>query len=122
MTLMDQNKNLGDLLIESLQEAVAYESGKISARTRVRTTTARQARVDEPPVYDGGRVRALRNRLKLSQPLFAAALGVSDRTVEAWEQGKRVPDGATRRLLEIAEEHPDALMAKVHRDDEARHL
>jgi hypothetical protein len=41
------------------------------------------------------------------QDVFAAALGVSPSTVRAWEQGDRIPEGASRRLLQIAEEHPE---------------
>ena len=111
---MDQRDNFGDLLIESLQDAVAFKRGQLKARTRVVETTARDASVDKPPVYDSERVRAVRTKLALSQCVFAAALAVSERTVEAWEQGKRVPEGATCRLLELAEDHPEVLMAKVH--------
>ncbi|CAA9567620.1 MAG: hypothetical protein AVDCRST_MAG88-2035 [uncultured Thermomicrobiales bacterium] len=56
----------------------------------------------------------MRARLGVSQPFFAAALNVSPGTVKAWERGARTPDGPTRRLLEIAEEHPEAFLAKVH--------
>ena len=51
--------------------------------------------------------------MALSQPVFAAALNVSPETIRAWEQGKRTPDGATLRLLEVAEHHPDVLLASV---------
>ncbi|MDN5850741.1 MAG: helix-turn-helix domain-containing protein [Nitrococcus sp.] len=46
----------------------------------------------------------------LSQAQFAAALGVSRRTVEQWEQGRRKPSGAARTLLKIAERHPEVLI------------
>lgn len=51
-------------------------------------------------------------RLKsgLSQAEFAAALGVSKRTLEQWEQGRRQPSGAARRLLRIAELHPEVFL------------
>lgn len=110
---METDKSLEDLLIEGLQEALAFERGEIKATARVRVT-GRTARVDAPPAYTAERVRAVREKLRVSQPIFAAALGVSERTVEAWEQGKRVPDGAARRLLEVVEEHPDTLLEKVH--------
>ncbi|HET6534943.1 MAG TPA: helix-turn-helix domain-containing protein [Sphingomicrobium sp.] len=55
--------------------------------------------------------RIVRARLKsgLSQSEFAAALGVSKRTLEQWEQGRRKPSGAARTLLKIAERHPELL-------------
>ena len=53
-----------------------------------------------------------RVRLKsgLSQADFAAVLGVSKRTLEQWEQGRREPSGAARTLLRIAERHPEVLI------------
>lgn len=46
----------------------------------------------------------------LSQTEFAAALGVSKRTLEQWEQGRRKPSGAAKQLLKIAERHPEVLL------------
>lgn len=53
-----------------------------------------------------------RVRLKsgLSQSQFAAALGVSKRTLEQWEQGRREPSGAARTLLRIADRHPEVFL------------
>ena len=50
-----------------------------------------------------------RHRAKLSQAQFAALLGVSKRTLQEWEQGRRQPTGAARTLLKIAEIHPEVL-------------
>ena len=54
----------------------------------------------------------VRVRLKsgLSQAQFAAALGVSKRTLEQWEQGRRKPSGAAKQLLKIADRHPEVLI------------
>jgi putative transcriptional regulator len=54
---------------------------------------------------------AARARLKsgLSQAQFAALLGVSRRTLEQWEQGRREPSGAARTLIRIAEARPEVL-------------
>ena len=54
----------------------------------------------------------VRVRLKsgLSQAKFATALGVSKRTLEQWEQGRRKPSGAAKQLLKIAERHPEVLV------------
>jgi putative transcriptional regulator len=54
----------------------------------------------------------VRVRLKsgLSQAEFASALGVSKRTLEQWEQGRRKPSGAAKQLLKIAERHPEVLV------------
>ncbi len=50
-----------------------------------------------------------RMRSGLSQQKFADVLGVSRRTLEAWEQGRRKPSGAARSLLTIARKRPEVL-------------
>ena len=50
---------------------------------------------------------AIRERLGVSQEKFAMILGVSKRTVENWEQGRRHPTGAARSLLRIVEADPE---------------
>ncbi len=52
---------------------------------------------------------AARQRAGLSQSQFAALLGVSVRTLQGWEQGKRQPSGAARTLFKVAERHPEVL-------------
>ncbi len=52
-----------------------------------------------------------RNRVGLSQSEFAKLLGVSVRTVQDWEQGRRDPSGAARTLLRIAAQNPEAVKA-----------
>lgn len=55
-------------------------------------------------------VVGIRLKSGLSQAQFAAALGVSKRTLEQWEQGRREPSGAAQTLLKIAERHPEVLL------------
>jgi putative transcriptional regulator len=45
----------------------------------------------------------------LTQAQFAALLGVSKRTLEQWEQGRREPSGAAKTLIRMAELHPEVL-------------
>ncbi len=121
----------GAALLGGLQEAVAYEHGELPLRTRtwqqddhgwalardeVSTPPVRAGQVSPPPRYDSVRIRAIRAKLQMSQRLFASALNVSDRTVQAWERGARQPDGSALRLLEIADEHPDVLTATIVMD------
>ena len=56
-------------------------------------------------------VQEIRDRLGLSQSAFAALLGVSTRTLQDWEQGRRQPTGAARALLRVADRHPEALLS-----------
>ena len=55
-------------------------------------------------------VRSIRNKTGLSQAKFATLLGVSVRTLQDWEQERRVPSGAAKTLLLIADKNPDALV------------
>ena len=55
-------------------------------------------------------VQSIREKTGLSQSRFAQLLGVSLRTLQEWEQGRRVPSGAARTLLLIAEKNPQALL------------
>jgi putative transcriptional regulator len=109
-------KTLGARIVGGLEEAVAFERGLLpGVRVRRVPLTARTARVRPAPAYDAPRIVALRARLRLSQPVFAQALNVSADTVRAWEQGKRRPDGAALRLLQVAERHPQAIVEHVRR-------
>jgi len=50
-----------------------------------------------------------RMQLEMSQQEFAAMLGISVRTLQDWEQGRREPSGAARALLKIAARHPEVV-------------
>ena len=52
---------------------------------------------------------AARQRAELSQARFAALLGVSVRTLQEWEQGRRQPSGAAKTLLKVTERYPEIL-------------
>ena len=55
-------------------------------------------------------VASIRERTGLSQARFAQLLGVSVRTLQDWEQGRRAPSGAARTLLIVASKNPRALL------------
>lgn len=82
---------------------------------------ARSRVVIEPaePV-DADRIRQLRDRLRLSQTEFASALNVSPSSVEAWEQRQGTPDGASARMLEIAERDPARFLSLIQRPNRER--
>lgn len=50
----------------------------------------------------------------LTQAQFAALMGVSVRTLQGWEQGRREPTGAAKTLLRVARAHPEVLRELAH--------
>ncbi len=109
-----KTKRIGAQIVEAMREAVEIHQGRAEPAARhLVALDARTSLAEAPPAYDRVAVSRIRAKMALSQPVFASALNVSSETVRAWEQGKRVPDGAAVRLLQVAEEHPAWLRKKV---------
>jgi len=60
-------------------------------------------------VVEAPDVKKIRANYQLSQNEFAALMGISVKTLRNWEQGRRVPEGAARVLLQVAAKHPDVI-------------
>lgn len=104
---MKKNSLFEDLKL-GLEEAIAYEQGKIDLRTTTMTLP------DEPPKLSKKKIKELReNILGVSQPIFALILGVSPAAVKAWEQGNKKPSGTARRLMQLFEKDPKSFMRLV---------
>ena len=88
-------------LLESVREGGAIVRGKRRA--------ARRTNMEEPDV------QAIREAYGLSQDRFAALLGISVRTLQNWEQGRRQPHGPARVLLRVAAKHPRAVLDVVRK-------
>ena len=58
-------------------------------------------------------IKDIRNSFGLTQEQFATLLGISVRTLRNWEQGRRVPEGPARVLLQVAAKHPEAVLDVV---------
>jgi putative transcriptional regulator len=86
----DTRRNLGAELLASVRQ---MKSGKVGRATRVTVSGIAEAR----------------ERSGLSRQRFAELLGVSPRTLQEWEQGRRHPSGAARSLLAIASRRPEVL-------------
>ena len=85
----------------------AYESKRDLAAELLESV--RQMKAGKTQVVHSPAVEA-RERTGLSQSQFAALLGVSVRTLQGWEQGRKQPSGAARTLLNIARTNPRALL------------
>lgn len=85
-------------LKEGLEEAIEYEKGKKTLRSRL-------VELPSPPkLYSAKEIKKIRTKLNYSQAVFARVLNISIKTVQAWESGKRSPNHAALRLLEIIDE------------------
>ncbi|MBR4765423.1 MAG: helix-turn-helix domain-containing protein [Clostridia bacterium] len=93
-------------IIKGLNEAIDYENGKITARTTKCT-------VNPAPEFDAKQIRDARLSLGMTQTTFAQVMGVSIKTVEAWEAGTNKPVGAARRLLSMLQADP-SMLAKLN--------
>lgn len=82
-------RNIGQEILHGIRQLKRGQVGRV---------------VTLPPISD------IRNRTGLSQAEFARLLGVSVRTLQEWEQGRRLPSGPARTLLAIAYKNPKALL------------
>ena len=89
-------------IMQGLDEAVKYQEGKIGAR---------KTKISIKPVesFTSEEIKQIRNNLGLSQVIFASSLGVSKKTVEAWERGRNTPEGPSRRLLMVIRDNPEMI-------------
>jgi putative transcriptional regulator len=91
-----------EMTMAGLEDSIAYSGGENRSLVTNRIPAP-------PPPMDAGQVCAVRAGLRMSQGLFAAALNVSPKTVQGWEQGLRKPSNASLRLLQIAAQQPAAV-------------
>jgi len=89
MSKVVAKRNVGMEILEGLRQLKRGEIGRV---------------VNMPSVV------TIRERTGLSQAQFAALLGVSIRTLQEWEQGRRAPSGAARTLLLVAAKNPHVLL------------
>ena len=82
-------------LVASVREGGAILRGEVAPSRRF--------------VVDKTDVKRIRMNYRLSQGQFAALMGISVATLQNWEQGRRVPKGAARVLLQVAAKHPETV-------------
>lgn len=89
------DKKLFERLVQGLEEMVAIEKGEVEVPPhRIHT-------------YKIPNVKAIRAQHRMKQTEFALLLGVSPNLVQSWEIGRRIPNGAARKLLAIIEQQPN---------------
>ena len=93
------NRDIGADILNGINEIKEHKKGKLNLKVT-------ELSEPSPP-------QVIRSKLKLSQSAFAGLLGVSMRTLQDWEQGRRAPQGPAIALLRIAEQHPE-VFAQLH--------
>lgn len=86
----DAQRNLGEELLQAIRDVKA---GRHGAEYSIQPNE----------------IVATRLKCQMTQAQFAAALHISARTLQQWEQGRRQPSGAAETLLKIVSRHPDVL-------------
>ena len=94
------NSRMGEALHSSA--AALHKVGAIDKAT-MRDFDARH--LDVPPEMEPDEIKQLRERNKVSQPVFARYLNTSRSTVEKWETGAKKPSGLALKLLAIVKKH-----------------
>jgi putative transcriptional regulator len=86
----DAKRNIGEELLDAIRDV---KTGHYGAKHQVIANEIVETRI----------------KCGLSQAQFAAALHISARTLQQWEQGRRQPSGAAETLLKIVAKHPEVL-------------
>ena len=86
---MSSDRDIGTEILQGIRDLKQGNTGRV---------------LNVPPVAE------IREKTGLSQSRFATLLGVSVRTLQDWEQGRRSPSGAARTLLLIAQKNPMAIL------------
>lgn len=89
-----------DTLLSSIKEAGKIKKGKM-----------KPYRVFS---YSNVDIKAIRGKLHVSQTEFAHMIGVSENTIQNWEQGRRKPEGPAVALLRVTESNPRAVLEALH--------
>lgn len=123
----DAKRDIGAELIQSMRD---LRVGRWGRKTTIETLPDGKVRrcimlpggkVEKEEILSGARWALLsaRSRSGLSQAEFAAALGVSKRTLENWEQGRAEPTGPAKVLLSLVAKYPDTVkrLAKLRQEE-----
>lgn len=113
----DAKRDIGAELLQAVQEMRAGKSARTTTFEPLpdgsvrRTVTHADGAIHKQEVLVGPQWQLMvaRTQSGLSQSEFAKATGVSVRTLQEWEQGRKVPSGAAQSLLKLISRHPELL-------------
>ena len=104
--MAEKETTLFEDLMQGLTEAIAYERGEGAARVTAYT-------IEPVKFFDNNEIRAIRMKRGMSQSMFANFMGISKKTVEAWECGRNHPTGSACRLLDLLDQNYELVLPFV---------
>lgn len=95
--MKNKENNYFNSIMAGHNEAIEVSKG-------LKTVRKRKVTVSPVPEDNANKIKEIREALNLSQMIFAEAIGVSVKTVEAWESGRNTPQGPASRFLQLLEQ------------------
>ena len=97
-----KKRNLFSEITEGFDALAGARAGKQTLRTH-------EVEINPAPEVNAAELKALRERLNLSRPVFAHYLRTNPRTLENWEQGRSKPNAQAALLIRLVEKFPDTM-------------
>lgn len=97
-------------ILENMHD-LAKSLHRVGAMDEITMKVMDELCLPEPPKLDKEGVRSIRKKTRMSQPVFAALLGVTASTVAQWERGAKSPSGPAARLLDVIDRKGAAVIA-----------
>ena len=82
---------------------LAVDLHKVGAMDFITKKAMDELCLPEQKTFSDADVRRIRKKTNMSQPVFAAVIGVSSSAIAQWERGAKKPGGSSRRLLDVIE-------------------
>lgn len=98
------SKEITHSIIEGLEQSLRYAKYGDYNSVRIKIIG-----LSNTPVYKGTEIKKIRKKVRLTQLLFAKSLGVSVKTVEAWESERNIPQGPAQKILFILDKKPEVI-------------
>ena len=98
-----RKSTIGNSVVRGVRQALAYERGELKGQVEV---------YNVPPAVD---IHKIREKIGLSQAEFANRFGFNRRSLQDWEQGRRIPDSAARAYLLVIASNPRAVTKALFR-------
>ncbi|MBS1515497.1 MAG: type II toxin-antitoxin system MqsA family antitoxin [Bacteroidetes bacterium] len=97
-------KEVNESIMRGLQEALEWSKNPVGNPLKMSIRSLKPV-----PDFKSVKVKKIRKKLALTQRRFADALGVSVKTVEAWEANRNKPNGTAQRFLYLLDKNPGLL-------------